>query len=168
VIYTLTVDREQTSGIVGAVLSAYGVGYLAGAIVAGRISRRPLGPLMLVSNVVAAVVIAAFAVISSVPVLLAGGLVAGFSEAQVLIAYITLRATIPPDELLGRVGSVARMISIGLAPVGLFIGGVLLDTLGGGATMAIIGLAMLAATGVFALSATLRHAAAPIRPSTAS
>jgi glucose dehydrogenase len=60
------------------------------------------------------------------------------------------------------------MISIGMAPIGLLIGGILLDAVSGSWTMVVIGLAMLLATAVFATSATLRHAAAPVRPSAAT
>ena len=50
-------------------------------------------------------------------------LVAGFSNALVLIGYITLRAAVTPDHLLGRVGSTARMVSLGLQPIGIVIDG---------------------------------------------
>jgi len=78
----------------------------------------------------------------------------------VLISYLTLRATIPPDELLGRVGSTARTISLGLQPIGLFAGGILLDAIGGRMTILIIAGAILAVTGLFAFSPTLRGAVA--------
>jgi hypothetical protein len=90
---------------------------------------------------------------------------AGITSAQVLISYVTLRATIPPDELLGRVGSTARMLSIGLTPIGVFLGGVLLQSIGGAATLALIGAGVLVLTALFALSATQRRAVAgPAHP----
>lgn len=164
VIYTLTIDRHLPSEVVGFVLSAYGIGYLVGAVVAGRLSRGPLGRLMLGANAVSAFVIALLAVAELPVVLYGGAFAAGFCGALVLISYITLRATIPPDELLGRVGSMARMVSVGLQPIGVFAGGVLLDLVHGGITMGIIGALTLLVTAVFSLSATLRRAVVPVRP----
>ena len=85
---------------------------------------------------------------------------AGITGAQALISYVTLRATIPPDELLGRVGSTARMLSIGLTPIGVLVGGVLLQSVGGSATLVVIGVLAFALAGLFALSATQRGAVA--------
>ena len=63
---------------------------------------------------------------------------------------------VTPDELLGRVGSTARMVSLGLQPIGMLVGGVLLDAAGGGVTLAAMGVATIAASLVFSLSRTLR------------
>lgn len=87
-----------------------------------------------------------------------GAIGAGASSALVLISYITLRATIPPDHLLGRVGSTARMLSLGLSPLGVLAGGVLLDQIGGRATMLLIALGSLLVSVVFAFSRTMRSA----------
>ena len=50
---------------------------------------------------------------------------------MVLLTYITLRTNLSPDELLGRIGSTARTISLGLQPIGLIVGGVLIDATSG-------------------------------------
>jgi hypothetical protein len=52
------------------------------------------------------------------------------------------------------------MLSIGLTPIGVFLGGVLLQSIGGAATLALIGAGVLALTLLFALSATQRGAVA--------
>jgi MFS transporter, ENTS family, enterobactin (siderophore) exporter len=163
VIFYLTVDRAQDPKIIGSVLSAFGVGYLIGAVLTGRFVKRRLGASMLAGNVAQAVVLVGFGLADALPVWLVGAFLAGLSGAFVLVSYITLRATIPPDELLGRVGSTSRMISFGLAPVGLFIGGLALDAYGGRATLVVVGLAILALTLVAALSSTLRGARIPAR-----
>jgi len=160
VIFFLTVDRHLPSGVVGFILSGYGVGYLLGAILAGRFSRGRLGIFMLGANVGSSLFLALFALAGSEVIQAIAALGAGVTGALVLISYITLRATIPPDELLGRVGSTARTISLGLSPIGLFTGGVLLDLIGGARTMLLISAASLGVTAIFAMSGTMRAAVA--------
>ena len=46
------------------------------------------------------------------------------------------------DEYLGRIGSTARTISIGLQPIGLLLGGALVDRIGGSTTLALMGAAI--------------------------
>ena len=58
---------------------------------------------------------------------------------MVLVTYITLRTAYSPDELLGRIGSTARTISLGLQPIGLLVGGALIDLTSGSTTIALIG-----------------------------
>ena len=85
-----------------------------------------------------ALVVVAVAV--EVPVLLAVAVVAGVAQSMVLVMYITLRTAYSPDELLGRIGSTARTVSLGLQPIGLLIGGALIDATSGSTTIAVIGL----------------------------
>ena len=79
----------------------------------------------------------------------------------VLIGYITLRTALSPDAMLGRIGSTARTISVGLMPIGSFAGGALIDLTNGGATLAIMGALLLAVSGIFALVPNLRRARVP-------
>jgi MFS family permease len=158
VIFYLTIDRGQPESVVGAVLSAYGVGWFLGAVLAARLVKRRLGLVMLLANVATGVMLGIFAVVDSGPLEFAAALGAGISTALVLIAYVTLRATIPPNELLGRVGSTARTISIGAQPVGVFTGGLLLDAIGGGPTLLIISAGIALLSVLFSLSPTMRRA----------
>lgn len=161
VIFHLTVDRQRPPEVVGVVLSGYGMGYFLGAILAGRVAGRPAGVVMILGNLGTALALVLFVVGGSGVFEVLGAAGAGLAGAPVLIAYITLRATIPPDALLGRVGSTARTMSLGLQPVGLFAGGVLLDAVGGGATVLLVAGLLAALTALFALSATVRDAAVP-------
>ena len=77
---------------------------------------------------------------------------------MVLVTYITLRSIHSPDALLGRVGSTARTISLGLQPVGLLAGGALIDLTSGSTTIAVIGVAVVAVSLVFAPIAPIRQA----------
>ena len=69
-----------------------------------------------------------------------------------------LCARIVPGEFLGRVSSVSQTLAMGLSPLGLLSAGLLLDRIGGTGTLIIMGLLLLAASALFALSASLRAA----------
>jgi hypothetical protein len=75
---------------------------------------------------VIAVALIVLAVTAEVPVMLAVSAVAGVAQSLVLLTYITLRTVYSPDELLGRIGSTARVLSLGLQPIGLLVGGALI------------------------------------------
>ncbi len=168
VIFYLTTDRAAPPGLVGIVISGYGAGYLIGALLVGRWAKGRLGLLMLIANVPYAAVLAVFALTDSVPLMLAGAVGAGLSGALVLVSYLTVRATIPPNELLGRVGSTARTISLGLSPVGLLVGGILLDLVGGSGTLLVMSGLVLAASAAFATSGDMRRAVAGGEPTGAA
>jgi ENTS family enterobactin (siderophore) exporter len=165
-IFFLTVDRVEGPGVVGVILSAYGAGSVAGALLATRLTNGRLGRLMLVANVVAAACILAFALSTQPVVQAAFALAAGVAGALVFVPYITLRSTIPPDHLLGRVGSSARTISVGLAPIGTLLAGLSLDALGGQSTLFLIASVVVSSSVVFSFSPVLR--AAVVRPRTGS
>lgn len=158
VIFYLTVDRGQPPDIVGIVLSGYGVGYFVGALFAARIAGQRLGLVMLLASVGEAASLALFVLGGTGLLEFLGAVGAGSAGALVLISYITLRATIPPDALLGRVGSTARTLSLGLQPIGVFTGGLLLDAIGGGRTMLLIAGLVVGVTLLFAFSGTMRRA----------
>jgi len=159
-IFFLTVDRAEGPGVVGLILSAYGLGSLLGALLATRFSRARLGRMMLVANVGAAAAFLAFALSAQPMIQALFALTAGICGALVFVPYITLRSTIPPNRLLGRVGSSARTISVGLAPIGTLTAGLLLDAVGGQVTLAIIASVMICASIGFSFSHVLRAAVA--------
>ena len=159
-IFFLTIDRAQGPGTVGLILSAYGLGSLVGALMATRFSRGRLGRVMLVANVGSAVLLVGFAASSQPVVQAALGILAGIAGALVFVPYLTLRSTIPPDHLMGRVGSSARTISVGLAPIGTLLAGLSLDAVGGQVTLLIIAVVLAVASAGFSFSPVLRSAVA--------
>ena len=74
------------------------------------------------------------------------------------MTYITVRAAYSPDELLGRIGSTARTISLGLQPVGLLVGGALIDLTSGSTTIVAMGVAIALVSLAFAPVRVLRTA----------
>lgn len=167
-IFFLTIDRGASSDVVGLMLALFSVGYLAGALLAGRLTRGRLGRLMLIANAVSAAAVIGFALMEQPVIQGAAVFLAGACQALWLVPYITLRSTITPDKLLGRVSATARTISIGLQPVGMLLGGLALDAFGGSTTLVGIGLLAGVLSLGFLASGTLRAARAPRDPTLAA
>ncbi|MFC5663899.1 MFS transporter [Kitasatospora misakiensis] len=145
-----TRERGMSAGTVGLVLGGGAVGSLVGSLLAKRISERlGVGPTVSLAMVVGC----------AAPVLvpLAGGprplllallvlsfFVGGVGTMVANIQVVSLRQTITPNALLGRMNASYRFVSWGVVPVGALLGG----WLGGG-----IGLRptlFVAAAGLFA------------------
>jgi MFS transporter, ENTS family, enterobactin (siderophore) exporter len=155
--YFVTRQLGLSTATFGLLLSINGIGYLLGAVAMNRIRIRPAGRIMIAGTAIEAVAMI-LAVNGQPLVLFPAAFVVGVSSAAVSITYITLRSAAAPDELLGRVGSTARTISIGLQPIGMITAGVLLDSIGGGATLLLMGAGLLVATIGFSASSRLRGA----------
>ena len=159
-IFYLTVDRGLGAGIVGLVLSAFAVGSLAGSVVAAHFAFKPVGRVMLVGAVGMGVSLVIAAANAPVILIVGVSLVAGVQNTNVLVAYITLRTMLSPDDLLGRVGATARTLSVGLLPVGALITGILLDAVGGMITLTLMGGLLVVAAAGFSLLPNVRNARA--------
>lgn len=162
--YYIRIDRGLEPTWLGIVLSAFGVGNLIGALSAGRLTNGRLAPVLLGGGFVQGTLI----VLISLPlppfVMPMASLVAGVAGGMLFVFYLTYRSSATPDRLLGRVGSTARTISIGLIPIGTFSAGLLLDQIGGAATLVVIGVVVGSVALLFALSGTLRRARVQARP----
>jgi MFS family permease len=156
-IFYITINRDLGTAVVGIVLSAFAVGSLGGSLVAARLAPRSVGRVMLAG----AVGMGASLVVSvgaPVPVIIVAALLAGILNANVLVAYISLRTLLSPDALLGRVGATARTLSVGLMPAGSLVAGVALDAVGGGVTLTVMGLLLIITAAGFALLPDVRGA----------
>jgi MFS family permease len=160
----ITRDLGYEASILGLVLTAFGIGTVAGSLLTARTSvRRRVGWVLLGGNLLTAAALLCVAVAVDVAFLLASAVVAGIAQSLVLVTYLTMRTAFSPDALLGRIGSTARTISLGLQPVGLLTGGALLDLLGGARVLALMGVAVAGVSLVFALVRPLRGASLPAR-----
>ncbi len=162
--YHVTRDRHLTADVLGLILSAFGVGSLLGALVAGRLNVERVGRVMLAGNLLTGLTLLLIVVRPPVPVVIVSALVAGIVSANVLIAYITLRTALSPDAMLGRIGSTARTISVGLMPIGAFAGGALIDLTDGGTTLGLMGATLVLLAVGFAFVPSVRRARVPHRP----
>ena len=155
--YFVTRQLGLSTATFGLLLSVNGIGYLMGAVAMNRVRIRPAGRIMIAGTAIEAVAMI-IAVNGQPLILFPAAFVVGISSAAVSITYITLRSAAAPDELLGRVGSTARTLSIGLQPIGMITAGVLLDAIGGGPTLLLMGAGLLVATIGFSASSRLRGA----------
>jgi predicted MFS family arabinose efflux permease len=158
--YFITRDLGLGPEAVGLVVSGFGLGSFGGAVAAGFLTRRLIGLPLLAGNAVSALSLLGLAFTSTLLPMVVLALVAGMAQAVVLVSYVTLRAQVTPDELIGRVGSTGRTVSLGLQPLGFLAAGVLLDLVAGRATLATMALFLLSASILFSFSGTLRGAPA--------
>lgn len=155
----ITRDLGYEASILGLLLTAYGVGTVVGSLLtARRAAGRHGGRILLGGNLVMGAALVVVSVAVDIPILLAAGFVAGLAQLMVLVTYITVRSAQSPDDLLGRIGSTARTISLGLQPLGLLAGGALIDLTDGSTTIAAIGIAVTLLSLGFLFVADLRRA----------
>ena len=133
----VTRDLHDPSSVLGLILAAYGVGTVVSSLISPRrLGRGRVAGILLIGNLVMGLALLVIAVTVEIPFQVGAALVAGIAQSMVLLTYITLRSVHSPDALLGRIGSTARTISLGLQPVGLLAGGALVDLTSGSTTIA--------------------------------
>lgn len=163
----ITRDLGQEATILGLVLTTYGIGTVVGALLTARFSRRTVAPFLLGGTLTTGVLLAVVSRTTQIPLLLGAAAIAGAAQSVVLVTYLTARTNMSPDALLGRIGSTARTLSLGLQPVGLLAGGALIDLTDGSTTIGVMGLILIALTLVFTPVGALRRATVlPNMPST--
>ena len=113
---------------------------------------------MLGGNLVMGLALASFALNSQLAVLLVAAVVAGTTQSLVLVTYLTLRTAESPDALLGRIGSTARTISLGLQPIGLLAGGALVDATSASLTITVMAIGVAGVSLLFLPAASFRRA----------
>ena len=155
----VTRDLGEPPSVLGLILASYGVGTVLGSLLtARRIGRGRVAEILLGGNLVIGLALVVVAVSVATPLQIGAAFVAGIAQSMVLVTYITLRTAYSPDDLLGRIGSTARSISLGLQPIGLLVGGALIDLTSGSATIALIGLSVVVVSLGFAPVRALRRA----------
>ncbi|MGH3873681.1 MAG: MFS transporter [Pseudonocardiaceae bacterium] len=151
-----------TPSLLGLILGISGAGGLLGALLAPWLVRTiPAGRLNIAGMWIWGMLLALLALMPS-PLALAP-VTAGIAVIGPVLAVIaqTRRATLAPPHLLGRVYSVSLLISSGTAPLGSLLAGFLLSWLGGPATCAVLGAALLLIAAAVTTSPTMRHADLP-------
>jgi predicted MFS family arabinose efflux permease len=112
---------------VGTTLAMYGVGMVAGALSATRVMQRlPFGVVIALGPVIgfiAAGVLALTAFIASAPLAGFGFFLLGAGPILWVISTTTLRQSVTPPRLLGRVSAI-NIMSYGARPVGAALGAV--------------------------------------------
>lgn len=150
--------------VVGGVLAFGNLG-IVGAFYAGPIARRfGLGRTLAMCAVL-------FGIAQLVPVLaiwrfpviflLISQLVTSFANPVYNVNQVSLRQTITPDELQGRMNATMRTIVWGTLPVGAFIGGLLGSAVGVVPTIALAGAITLSAAAFIRFGQVYRLISAP-------
>jgi predicted MFS family arabinose efflux permease len=136
---------------VGATLAVYGVGMVAGALVAPRVLRAvPFGTVIVigpVAGLAAAILMALTIAVPSVWLAAASFFLIGSGPLLWVVSTTTLRQSVTPPDLLGRVSAITIM-SYGARPVGALLGAAI-----GGAFGAET--CLIAAAGVFLVQAAV-------------
>jgi len=133
-------DLDQSPGAFGLALSGLGVGTLFGALFATRLGPSTnVARIFVIAVLVMGTPLIAAAAIDSLPAIVVLTALSGAGEAALVVVYISIRAANSPDALVGRIASTARVMALALMPIGSLIGGILIDTVGGTATLAILG-----------------------------
>jgi len=152
-------DLGYSPAIFGLTLTGLGVGSVAGSAISARLGQQTnVARVLLASVVVMAVPLAATAFVSSVPALVFLAAISGAGETALAVVYIATRAANSPDALVGRIASTARVMALGLMPIGSLIGGYLIDTISGTGALLVMGISMLAIAAVFSQVKSLRAA----------
>lgn len=115
----------------GLVISAVGVGGLVGAVATPRLVVR-LGQGGTIVGSVGLMATLAVAMATTSNGVVVGFLGAGFGLAITMwnVVAVSLRQRLTPDDLRGRVASVARLLAWGTQPLGALLGGIVADAFG--------------------------------------
>jgi len=147
----------------GLIITAMAVGGVLGSLVADRL-RRTIGlRLSLLIDFAGTALLVGVPGLTGNPVLLGASVfLAGLGSGVWVVLVSSLRQSLVPDRLLGRVYSASRLISWGVLPLGAGLGGLLAEVIGirsvflvGG----VVSLGLLVAFAVSTSAAQLRAAA---------
>ena len=150
-------------GEIGLMLAAYGAGGILGAVAAPMLHRRVPGRLLLVG--IAWLWTAIGIALAFPPSLVWLGVlvfVMNLFGAPYNVVITSRLYELVPEDLLGRVRSVAKIVAWGTIPVGTLLGGVLAERLGAGPALLLLGLAMVPIAVVSTLSPGMRSIADPV------
>ena len=130
---------ELSPQLIGLSLVPVGVGGVAAAVLAGRLSAQiGVGPTLIGAALVfgpATLVLPLAPASQPVPFLVAGFALLGFGGITFNITGISLVQTLTPERLLGRLNASRRFLVWGAIPLGSLVGGALASTIGLRATL---------------------------------
>jgi len=119
---------ELRPGVIGIVFAVSNIGYLVGALLANRLSRRfGVGPTIIMgaAGSVSLLLLAAAPTSNPIPFLIAAQAISGMGIPIYNITQVSFRQAITPERLQGRMNSVMRFIVWGVMPLGALLGGAL-------------------------------------------
>jgi MFS family permease len=126
--------RDQlhyNAGLIGLILACLAAGGIAGSFIAGRF-RQWFGmlPTALVAMLIEGLAYSTFAYFSVPWLFMVVMALVGLGSVIININMLTLRQSITPDHMMGRMQSVVRVIAWSLIPAGALVGTALAGPLG--------------------------------------
>lgn|SRR5262245_9319405 len=135
----------------GVLLTTMAAGGITGAAVVEPLRRRLGAHRLLALDVVGTILLIGTPALTTSPIAIGAAMfVGGTGSAVWRVIVASVRQSVAPAELLGRVYSANRVISWGVLPFGALLGGIVAELLGVRAVFAIGGLASLGLFAVFA------------------
>lgn len=171
-LYSLYAIRElrMSPAVLGLAIAVGGVGNLIGALISERVALRfGLGPTFVVTAIVigfAFLLIPLAGVLPrfSVALMMTSQLVGDMAWSIYNIHDLSLRQSVTPDHVLGRVNAAIQLLTRGVFPAGAILGGVLGGAIGLRGTLAVAGLGILLSS-IWLIASpvrTLREQPAPV------
>ncbi len=131
----------------GLILGLGAVGAVAGNLLAERFGRRlPLGLTLGATTTLIGAALTTIAIRPTAPVITVCFAAAGCAGAVWNVLTVSLRQTVIPGPLLGRVNSVYRLVAYGTMPAGALLGGTIASSAGLTAPFLMAGILVLATT----------------------
>ena len=133
VLYVVQVLHLSPAAL-GLVYGIGSAGAFVGALVATRVGRRlGTGPTIIAMILLAglgSLLVPLATVALAVPFLLAAGVISSFGSTTYNIQQVSLRQSITPDRVLGRMNASMRFLVWGTIPLGSLLGGFLAQQMG--------------------------------------
>jgi MFS family permease len=123
-------------------MASQGLGAIVGALIIGSIGHRRLGPMLLVVQIALGVLIAAFALSTSLPLSMALLFVGGMCFMALFSISFSLVQMTVPEGLRGRVVSIYMVALRGGGPLGALVAGALADRFSAADVMTVNGVAL--------------------------
>ena len=122
----------MSSSEVGLTLACYGIGMIAGSLMASRIvSKMPFGWAILLGPFFSVAAASVMAFTHWMPAIAVAGLayfLFGFGPIIWTITSTTLRQSVTPNEMMGRVTAINMVAGTGARPLGALLGGFVGET----------------------------------------
>ncbi len=141
----LTRQVGLTAGWLGIIFAAGSVGFVLGALLADRLTRRTgLGRSMLfavvilgASDLLTPLIALLHQLWLIIALLILGQFAFGLSLTIFRIGHVSLRQSLTPDQLQGRMNATLNMVTWGIVPLGGVLGGAMGQAFGLTATLAL-------------------------------
>ncbi|HEY2541797.1 MAG TPA: MFS transporter [Gaiellaceae bacterium] len=134
IVVYLVRDLHLGAATIGWLLAVINAGFIGAALVNGRLVRRfGIGPMIAYTGIVSSIALVGIPAApqsSPLPVLIVTGVLGTFFGFSMNVNQLTLRQTITPHRLLGRMNAVTRFMYWGTMPLGSALGGVVAQSIG--------------------------------------